>query len=169
MIHSDEIIHIGRVQRTHGTSGELQCHMQNTYWEDADATFIILNVDEIYVPFRVNDWRTKGSEDVLLTLQGVDSEQQALRFVGCEAYMLRSDLPEDCEQPADLGSLTGYTLCDTQRGTIGIIMAVDTSTMNTLLQLDNGVILPLHEDFIDLIDDIKRIITVHLPEGLIEL
>lgn len=167
MISEQEIVHIGRLQRTHGTNGELQCRMENTWWEDNDATFIVLNVDEIFVPFRVTDWRTKGSEDILLTLQGVDSEQRALRFVGCDAYMLRTDLPEDTEEPLNIESLIGYTLCDTQHGTIGIITAVDTSTMNTLLQLDNGAILPLHEDFITEADEEGKKLTVRIPDGLI--
>ena len=168
MIRPEELIQIGHIIRTHGTSGELQCRMQNTYWEDADATFIILNVDQIYVPFRVTDWRTKGSEDVLLTLQGVNSEQQALRYVGCQALMLRSDLPSDAEQPTDYASLTGYTLCDATHGKLGTITGIDTSTLNTLVQLDNGVLLPLHEDFIAEVDVQTKTITVRLPEGLIQ-
>ena len=167
MIREQDIVHIGKIQRTHGTSGELQCRMQNTWWEDNDATFIILKVEEINVPFRVTDWRTKGSEDVLLTLHGVDCEQQALRYVGCEAYMLRTDLPEDSEQPMHMDTLTGYTLYDSRCGAVGTITAIDTSTMNTLVQLDNGTILPLHEDFVAEIDTDKKTIVVHLPEGLI--
>jgi len=162
------LIHIGHIQRTHGTSGELQCRMRNTCWEDNDATFIILCIDEIFVPFRVTDWRTKGNEDVLLTLQGIESEQQALRFIGCEAYMLRSDLPEDTETPADLTSLTGYTLIDIEQGALGVITDIDTSTMNTLIQLDNGTLLPLHEDFVEDIDAQTKKVTVRMPEGLIK-
>ncbi len=167
MIQEQELIHIGRIQRTHGTSGELQCRMQNTLWEDNDATFIVLNVDEIFVPFRVTDWRTKGSEDVLLCLQGVNSEQRALRFIGCEAYMLRSDLPEGTDEHPDLASLTGYTLCDINKGAIGKITAIDTSTLNTLVQLDNGALLPLHEDFVVEVDAGARKITIRTPEGLV--
>lgn len=168
MIQEQELVHIGRIHRTHGTSGELQCRMCNTCWEDADATFIVLNVDEIFVPFRVTDWRTKGSDDVLLQMQGVDSEQRALRYIGCEAYMLRSDLSEDTEQPTDLSALTGYTLYDLQHGELGQITAIDTSTLNTLVQLDNELLLPLHEDFVTEVNTDEKKIVVRLPEGLIE-
>lgn len=167
MIQENELIHIGRIIRTHGTSGELQCRMLNTLWEDNDATFIILNVDEIFVPFRVTDWRTKGSEDVLLMLQGVSSEQQAMRFIGCEAYMLRSDIPADVQEQTDLTTLTGYTLCDVERGELGKITAIDTSTMNTLVQLDNGALLPLHEDFVAEVDARLSKIIIRTPDGLI--
>lgn len=168
MISKHEIVHIGYIQRTHGTSGELQCRMLNTYWEDNDATFVILNVDEIFVPFRVTDWRTKGSEDVLLTLEEVKTEQQALRYVGAEAYMLRSDQQEDVASATEFGSIVGYTLCDTKHGSLGVITAVDTSTLNTLAQLDSGVLIPLHEDFVTEANSQTRVLSVRLPEGLIE-
>ena len=169
MIREQDILHIGRIQRTHGTAGELQCRMLNTCWEDSDATFIILNLDEIFVPFRVNDWRTKGSEDVLLSLQGIQSEQQAARLVGAEAYMLRSDLSEETDEPMDYEQLVGYKLCDVERGEIGTIAAVDTSTLNTLVQLDSGLLLPLHEDFVCEVNTGKRTLAVRLPEGLIRV
>lgn len=167
MIREQDIVHIGRIQRTHGTSGELQCKMLNTCWEDSDATFAIMNVDGIYVPFHVTDWRTKGSEDVLLTIQNICSEQQASRYIGCEVYMLRADLSDDADAPMEFSSLLGYILWDTVRGELGKISAIDTSTMNTLVQLDNGLLLPLHEDFITEVDEQKKVLTVRLPHGLL--
>lgn len=168
MIRQEELIHIGRIHRTHGTNGELQCRMLSTLWEDNDATFIILNVDAIFVPFRVTDWRTKGSEDVLLTLQGVCSEERAARFIGCEAYMLRSDVSADTDEPFDPESLIGYTVHDQSHGYIGKITAVDTSTLNTLVQLDSELLLPLHEDFVCEVDAEAKRLNLRLPEGLIE-
>lgn len=168
MIREDELIHIGRIVRTHGTSGELQCRMTSTLWEDNDAEFIILSIEQIFVPFRVNEWRTKGSEDVLLRLQGVDDEQRALRLVGMEAYMLRRDVPEDAETPIEMQSLRGYTMHDKAHGVIGVIKDIDTTTLNTLVQLDNGLLLPLHEDFVECIDVQSKVLTVTLPEGLLE-
>ena len=82
--------------------------------------------------------------------------------------MLRSDLPDDTQQAADLSSLTGYTLIDSKHGKIGTITTIDTSTLNTLVQLDNGALLPLHEDFITAMDTTDKSLTVQLPEGLID-
>ena len=81
--------------------------------------------------------------------------------------MLRADLPDDIHEPTDLGSLTGYTVVDTHRGAIGTITAIDTSTLNTLVELDSGILLPLHEDLIEAVDTARHLLTVHLPEGLI--
>ena len=83
--------------------------------------------------------------------------------------MLRSDLPEDeQDEHPDLTSLTGYTLCDIERGEIGIITAIDTSTLNTLVQLDNGALLPLHEDFVAEVRAGEKKIIIRAPEGLLQ-
>ena len=62
MITSQQVISIGRITRTHGKRGEIQCLTSNEYWDNADATFLILNIDNILVPFRVLDWRGKGRQ-----------------------------------------------------------------------------------------------------------
>lgn len=167
MIREEEILHIGQLVRAHGHEGTLQCRMLNTCWEDNDPTFIILCIDAIYVPFRVDDWRTKGATDVLLTLHGIDSTQQADKLIGCEAYMLRRDLPNGEMPETELTSLTGYKLHDHLHGDIGTIRAIDSSTLNTLVELDNGLLLPLHEDLIERIDTNEHTLYTCFPQGLI--
>ena len=91
MITSKDILLIGTIARTHGKQGELQVRTLNEYWDDSDADFLILMLDAIPVPFRVLEWRVKGA-DLLFTLQDIATEQDALRLVGCEVYMLRRDI-----------------------------------------------------------------------------
>ena len=162
MINLGEVISIGTIRRTHGAHGELQCHATNSLWENADAEFMILSLDAILVPFRVEDWRTKGAEDLILRLKGIDTEQAALRLVGAEAYMLRRDIVQD--EDSELitwQDLVGRTLTDTEQGTLGTIRSVDETTANTLVELADGRLLPLHEDFIVSIDDAQ--VTVTFP------
>ena len=86
---NDELLKIGILTRLHGHRGELQCRAENSLWEDADdPTWLFLRLDGLDVPFRVLDWRTKGTDELLFTFKGVDSEEKALRLVGAEAFML---------------------------------------------------------------------------------
>ena len=82
--------------------------------------------------------------------------------------MLRSDLNEQADEPMDYEQLVGYKLRDVDRGEIGTIAAIDTSTMNTLAQLDNGLLLPLHEDFVAEVNMEEKELVVRVPQGLIE-
>lgn len=170
MLDATNLISIGHIVRTHGTDGVLQCRMINSYWEQNDAEFIILRVEGLPVPFRVIDWRTKGQTDVLLTLRNITTEQQALRFVGCEALMQRNDIAETQQSDmTDPTELIGYTIHDLTSGYTDIITRIDTSTINTLVELSNGQIIPLHEDLIEELHIPTRQLSVRLPQGLIDI
>lgn len=163
MITNEQVISIGKITRTHGKRGEIQCLTSNEYWENADATFLILNIDNILVPFRVLDWRGKGSDSLIFQIDRVTDEQMAQQLVGCQAYMLASDLNEEDELMPTWQSLTGYSVLDTDQGELGTIIHVDETTINTLVTLDNDQLIPLHEDFIINIEPEKKLLTICLP------
>ena len=163
MITNEQVISIGKITRTHGKRGEIQCLTPNEYWENADATFLILSIDNILVPFRVLDWRGKGSDSLIFQIDRITDEQMAQQLVGCQAYMLASDLSEEDELMPTWQSLTGYSILDTDQGTLGTIIHVDETTINTLVTLDNDQLIPLHEDFIINIEPEKKLLTICLP------
>lgn len=163
MITTEQVISIGRITRTHGKRGEIQCLTANEYWDNAEATFLILSIDNILVPFRVLNWRGKGSDSLIFHLDHINDEQSAQQLIGCQAYMLASDLSEEDELLPTWQSLTGYRVLDTDQGELGTIIHVDESTINTLITLDNDQLIPLHEDFIIDIDQENKILTICLP------
>jgi 16S rRNA processing protein RimM len=159
MITTDQVISIGRITRTHGKRGEIQCLTSNEYWDNADATFLIVNINNILVPFRVLDWRGKGSDSLIFQLDRITDEQTALPLIGCQAYMLASDLSKEDEILPTWQSLMGYEVVDTDQGTLGKVAEIDETTINTLITLDNGQLIPIHEDFIlDIKADEKQLV-----------
>lgn len=163
MITNEQVISIGKLTRTHGKRGEVQCLMSNEYWDNADATFLILSINNILVPFRVLDWRGKGSDSLIFQLDRINDEQSAQQLVGYQAYMLLSDIDEDDELLPTWQSLVGYSVLDTDQGELGTITDVDETTINTLITLNNTQLIPLHEDFIIDIQQEKKQITICLP------
>ena len=163
MISNEDVISIGKITRTHGKRGEVQCLMENEYWDNADATFLILSIDNILVPFRVLDWRGKGSDSLIFQLDRITDEQQAQQLIGHQAYMLKSDISEENEILLTWQSLKGYRVLDTDQGELGTITDVDETTINTLITLNNTQLIPLHEDFIIDIQQEKKQITICLP------
>lgn len=163
MISNEDVISIGKITRTHGKRGEVQCLMENEYWDNADATFLILSIDNILVPFRVLDWRGKGSDSLIFQLDRFTDELQAQQLVGYHAYMFKSDISEENEILPTWQSLKGYRVLDTDQGELGIITDVDETTINTLITLNNNQLIPLHEDFIIDILQEKQQITICLP------
>lgn len=163
MITNQQVIAIGHITRTHGKRGEIQCLTSNEYWDNAQATFLILSINNILVPFRVLNWRGKGSDSLIFQLDRINDELSAQPLIGCQAYMLASDLSEEDELLPTWQSLTGYRVLDTDQGELGTIIHVDETTINTLITLDNDLLIPLHEDFIIEIDQANKLLTICLP------
>lgn len=167
MILDSEVIRVGYFSRTHGKQGNLQCQVEHDLIADADPTFVVLRLDGILTPFRLEDWREKNQESYILTLQDVDTEEKAQRLVGTEVNLLRRDITEHTEEAITMTDLIGFQVFDQTVGFIGTIEDVDESTINTLLQLTGDVVIPLHEDFVTDIDYTTRKLTLDLPEGLV--
>lgn len=162
MILHSEVIEIGQFTRTHGKEGELQCLMCNELWDDNEGEFLILDIDSILVPFRVDDWRGKGADSLLFTLHGISTEQQALALIGHKVYMLRRDITSRGDG-ADLMTwqdLVGYRVLTADKE-LGTIREVDESTINTLAILDNDMMIPLHEDLIEEIKASEHILIMN--------
>lgn len=163
MITTEQVISIGRLTRTHGKRGELQCLMTNDYWDNAEASFIILLLDNILVPFRVVDWRGKGSDTLIFQLDHITDEQEAQRLVGTEVFMLISEMNQEDELLPTWQSLVGYSVIDTDQGDLGMVQDVDETTINTLITLNDGRMIPIHEDFIVDINTEDKQLTICLP------
>ncbi|MBQ2170791.1 MAG: 16S rRNA processing protein RimM [Paludibacteraceae bacterium] len=169
MIQAQDLIAIGTMRRPHGHRGEIQCQMQNDYWDQADPEFLFLQLDRLYVPFRVMDWRGKGADTLIFTLSGIESEPEAARLVGAPTFMRRADLTAEAEEQIAWSDLVGYRVIDRESGTLGTVAEVDEQTINTLLTLDDGRMMPIHEDFILSIDTRAHELHVNLPFELSSL
>lgn len=164
MITESEIIQIGSLRRPHGKVGEVQCQMDNEYWDNSEtAEFVVLKRNNIYVPYRVVEWRGKGADTLIFRLRGVDSEAAASQLTGMEVYMLRRDMSEEEDTTLTWQQLVGYHVEDADQGTLGDVADVDESTLNTLITLSDGRLIPIHEDFILEIDEEQKTMRIRLP------
>ena len=166
MIHPSDLIQIGQMSKTHGTQGEVACLLSRDIPEDMELSLVMLLVDNIPVPFYVDDWRYKTDDVLLLKLEDVDTEAAAKRLIGCKVYLEKRMFGQEQADSLTWQELKGYVVVEQSHGKIGVISEVDETTINTLFLLDSGVVIPAHEDFIVSIDTKKSEITLALPEGL---
>ena len=169
MIQENEVILLGTCTRTHGRRGELHIISDNDLLSQADdPQFMLFRLNEILTPFRLTEWREKGANAYIVSLDGITTEEQAQRLCGNSVYLLRRDLTDDPDEPLiTWQDLIGYEVIDNEMGSLGQIKNVDDSTLNTLFLLDNDVVIPAHEDFITEINSEARQLHVSLPAGLI--
>ena len=114
--------------------------IRRTHYKDLPP-FVFVQRDGLLVPFR--------SENIS-------------DLIGEEGFVLRRDVQDEEDGLMTWQDLVGYTISDEGK-TVGVIASIDESTINTLATLEDGRLLPLHEDFIIEIDEQARVLRVRLP------
>lgn len=176
MILASDLARAGKVNKTHGTAGELSM----SFFDDAPVlepgACLIMSIDGIFTPFFVASVRPRSSEALLVRLDGIDSQEQAAPYVGLDIYMAREHMADvaDDDEAADgcyACDLIGFEALDAQGQTIGRIVDIDDSTENVLFVVErpdgSTAYIPVADEFITEIS--QNQITFDLPEGLLSL
>jgi len=175
MIRENEIFKIGKLIKPHGVKGEIAFSFDNDVFDRVDCPYLICKIDGIFVPFFLKEYRFKGSDTALVTFDDIDSEDKAQRLSGIEVYFPRKYYENENDTNDEINYswnfFLGFRVMDEKAGDLGIIEAVDESTINTLFIVVNGdkeYIIPATEDFITGIDAKEKILYLSLVDGLIE-
>lgn len=178
MIEAKDISIIGKFQRTHALKGELNAILDVEPEYISEGNALVVEMDGIFVPFYSSSIRPKAQTSYLIKLDGINSEEEAQKFVNKPIYALKSELAPflDLEEEDILeeGDLNGFTIIDSaSQHPIGIIKRIDTSTQNLLFIVESPegrtIFIPLVEEFIETIDEKNHQIRMNLPDGLIDL
>ncbi len=171
MIKEDEVFKIGRFLKPHGIKGEIAFSFDNDIFDKVDCPYLICNIEGIFVPFFIKEYRFKGADTALITFEDITDNVQAKRFQGLDVYFPRKYYEEDEDADYSLDYFIGFVVVDKIKGGIGRIIDIDDATINTLFLLNNEdgeeIIVPASEDFIVEIDVQNKVLRVELPEGLI--
>ena len=169
MIKEEEVYKIGKLGKTHGVRGEISFLFDDDVFDRTDADYLILRIDGILVPFFIEEYRFKSDANAIMKFEGLDTQEQARELTGCDVYFPRS-LSEGNDGDISWNILVGFDLIEADSGrTIGRIASIDDSTLNILFCLDDGRLIPASDDLITAIDQQAHTITMHIPEGLLEL
>ena len=169
MIKQEEVYKIGRLGKAHGVKGEVSFQFDDDVFDRVDADYLVLDIDGILVPFFMEEYRFRNDTVCLVKFCDIDTQQRAQELTGCDVYFPRA-LAEEAEEVPSLASLVGFDIIDISNGkTIGRIAAIDDSTVNILFELEDGTLIPVSDELIETIDGTSHTITMHLPEGLLDL
>ena len=168
MIRKEEVYKIGRIGKPHGVKGEVTFHFVDDVFDRVDADFLILSVDDILVPFYMEEYRFRTDETAIVKFCDIDTQEQARQLTHCDVYFLRSMTDDNSDEGLSWAQIPGFS-----GKTVGTIRSVDDSTLNILFEIETpdgtDTLVPAHEELIEQVDGEKRQIVVRLPEGLLEL
>ncbi|MDD4199072.1 MAG: ribosome maturation factor RimM [Paludibacter sp.] len=172
MIKKNQLFPIGQINKPHGIQGEMLFGFTTDIFEVEELPFFIFELDGIFVPFVVAEYRLKSASTGILLLDGVNSDEDARPFSGLQIYILKEKLDLLPEVEVDLDYLVGFQLKDIEKGLIGVVSEIDRTTENTLFviqQEEDELLIPVSEEYIREIDHDNNIILVELPGGLLDL
>lgn len=165
-------IAVATVIKTHGIKGEL--NIEVTDYAEIDEDFapgacLIVEIDGLDVPFFVASSRTRGGHSLLLSLDEVDSEQQAAELSGHKLFVYAD--PEESDE-LTAGELMGYDIIDADSNqTIGRVEELEELTPGAwyFRLAESGKLIPAVDEMIENVNSGARVIIMRLPDGLLEL
>ena len=172
MIKAEDVYRIGIINKPHGVHGELLFTFDDDIFDRVEADYIICMMDGILVPFFFESYRFRSDTTALIKLKGIDTEQQAKRMTNVEVFFPKDHAEELEDNELTWSYFVGFLINDVNKGDIGKVTDVDNSTINTLFVVDykgTEILIPAQEDFIVDLDREKRVITMQIPEGLLDL
>lgn len=178
MINSDQLIEIGKIQKLHGLNGEMTASITDSVFDDVkNCPYFVCEMDGIFVPFFIKNYRFRTDTTILLTFDGIESQEAAQEFCGLTLYFDRKCFSKKEAEQYDAeteeeDSLIGYTIIDKNYGVLGKVIDIDDQTANVLFIVehnDSELMVPAADELVEGIDDEEKTIIMNLPQGLINL
>ena len=182
-MHNKKLEKIGKVVQTKGLNGEIKVAFEGFFLDYLSLNpipHLYISAGKGTVPYFVQRHSQLDSKQIItLKLEDIDTKEQAQHLRGSDlffdkevldAFFKSLDIEEYTEQSWDF--LVGYTLIDSDDQQIGTITDVFYLTQHQLAAVDykgSEVLVPLHEDMIELLDEDAKIIVMDLPDGLLDL
>ena len=96
--------------------------------------------------------------------------RKARGFTNVEVYFPKKYMEEQ-DEITSWNFFVGFKVHDVHHGDLGEVVDVDDATMNVLFVIEKEgeeLLLPAHEEFILDIDKVQKVLTVDIPEGLLD-
>lgn len=185
MIKDEMLIGIGKIFKPHGYKGEMNIDLDYDadIFQGGQITFII-KIDNIPVPFFVENIRGGINHSSFLKLKGIDSDIEASRFANKELYALKQqllsslDVDEDSFYLAE-NEMIGYSVVNEGSGeNIGKITNFETGVEYDYMIVEDPIresrfSIPFIDEFVkeikDSSDHESGLVLVELPEGFLEI
>ncbi len=169
----EDSFYLGKIVSKFSFKGEVLVKL------DTDEPESYINLESVFVhynnnlvPFFIEKCSLHKSELLRIKFEDIDTEEDAEDLMKAELYLPLTLLPKLEGNQFYFHEVIGFTVLDKSFGEVGIIKSINDATTQALFEIDrNGIeiLIPINDEFIDKLDKEAKIITINVPEGLIEL
>lgn len=168
----EEAFYIGYITKTKGLKGEVQLYFEYDEPELLDLDVVFAEISGKMVPFFTSSYKLHTNSTGNFYFDDVDHIDKAQPLLKKKLYLPIAQMPERGEDEFFYTDLKGFMAVDEALGELGEILEVNEYPQQfvaTVLYKETEVLFPLNEDFIVEIDDEGKILTLDLPEGLLDI
>lgn len=167
-----EYFKIGKIVSAFGLEGEtilLHSLGKKTSLKGIEAIFME-DRKTSFLPYFVQSARIKSEKEIYLKLEDINSREAALKIVQKEVWMEEKDFKQFAAPSAPI-ALLGYHLIDKGEdiGKIDEIIEQPHQVLCKILLEGKEVLIPLHEQTLQSVDNKNKKVFVDLPDGLLEI
>jgi 16S rRNA processing protein RimM len=168
----EDCFRIGSVLKTKGLKGEMQLYVDFDNLENIDFNAIFIEIGGKLAPFFVESIKYNQKNSAYLYLEDVDTIEKASALAKKDIYLPNKLKPKKRKSDFTLKDLVDFTAVDENEGELGKITAIHEYPQQLIAAVTYKgfeILFPLNEEIITAIDVVKEIVTVDLPEGLLEI
>lgn len=173
-----KLLPIAKVVKSFGADGELVVRYIPDAPEDINEKKpVFLYFEELPVPFFIESVKSRGNNQEVIRLQGIESEKDVEEILGMTVYTEQSKKKQksksDNSDIFDPKNLVGFVLYNPAGEYIGEVTEFNDYPGNPCLSFvtedGNEHLVPIHDDLILGMDEEKELLVVELPIGLLDL
>jgi len=170
-VQKEQCFSLGKITKLHGYKGGLILHIESStpqYFKKLES--VLLDINQELVPFFFSHKGKLNGKKLIIYLEDVRPED-AHKYVGCEAFLPETMLPQAENDSYYEKAIIGYTAWEGSRE-IGVISDVVENVSQNLFLVEKNeqrFLIPAVDAFIQRIDSEQKNIYLELPEGLLDL
>jgi 16S rRNA processing protein RimM len=164
---------IGKSLKSHGTAGKLRLALESQFKSYIKQdSFLFFNLDGSKVPFKINE--VEDNAHFVIGLEDVTNKKDSDLLAGNDIWIEMDVVkPRHQRSPRNIkDKWEEYQLLDTRSNTTFTIERVEEFPQQLMAVVrieDRERLIPLSEQLISSIDRQNKLITMELPEGLLEI
>ena len=168
----EDCFKVGFIMKPHGLKGQVTVSLQEQLASDDPLQAVFVEENNRLIPYFVQEISVRGDK-AYVKFEDVDTPEAAEALSKKSLYLPKKSRPASGRGEFYDDEVVGFEVVDSNHGAIGSVREVTSAGANKLLVVSKGnkdeVLIPLNSPFITNVNKKKKVLSVELPEGYLEI